>query len=89
MVQRFWRVRLGDKGNAELWDLCKSKNFQKLNGFIGHGHVIEVEKIKDFSYGNLTLPKVIFRHCRAAVYEIRENHKNFIKINNFIEKNYL
>lgn len=25
MVQRFWRVRLGDKGNAELWKLCKSE----------------------------------------------------------------
>lgn len=62
--------------------------FQKMNGYNGHGHLIEVEKkIKDLKYENHFQPKV-FNPYRRAIGEIKEHHQNYGIINKFIKNNY-
>lgn len=79
--------RIPDERNFTVATVKKKYYFEKLNGFIGHGHVIEVEKIKKFSYKN-HFPAVIFNPYRRAVCEIKANHRNFLKLRNFINKYY-
>ncbi len=75
-------------GSFTVATIKKEYYFQKFNGFLGHGHVIEVEKKRNFNYGSQTLEKVDFRTYRKAIAEIKEKHDVFPKIENFINKNY-
>ena len=63
----------------------KEYNFKELKGFIGHGHLIEIEdEINEFDYGRSTLQPKIFLPYRKAVNRIR-SEKKFRK---FLEQNY-
>ncbi len=79
--------RIPKENKFSIATVKKEYYFQPLNGFIGHGHVIEVENIKEFIYG-INLPKVIFRHYRTAIAEIKEDHLIFPQITNFLNSNY-
>ena len=63
--------------------------FEPINGNCGrHGHLIEVEKIKEFNYTNHTFPKITFMPYRKAIDEIKEHHKNYAVIKDFLNRNY-
>lgn len=80
--------RIPEENKFTVATVKKKYYFQRLNGFIGYRHVIEVKKIKEFSYGSRILPKS-FNPYRRAVGEIKEEHQNFRAFKNFIEKHYL
>ncbi len=80
--------RIPDDGQFTVATVKKEYYFKKLNRYIGHGHVIEVRKIKEFYYKN-HFPAIIFNPYRKAVCKIKGDHQNFIKLRNFINKYYL
>ncbi|KAB2943751.1 MAG: hypothetical protein OIN84_10500 [Candidatus Methanoperedens sp.] len=79
--------RIPDENQFTVATVKKEYYFQKITGFIGHGHVIEIKKIKIFNYYDFIVPK-IFNPYRRAIGEIKENHQNFRTINTFIKKYY-
>lgn len=78
--------RIPNKSQFTVTTVKKEYYFQKMKGFIGRGHIIEVKNIKEFNYDDSIVPK-IFNPYRRAIGEIKEEHQNYIIINNFI-KNY-
>lgn len=80
--------RIPDESKFTIATVKKEYDFQQFNGFIGFGHLIQVEKIKNFDYGNRIQPK-IFNPYRRAVGEIKEGHINFRKIKKFTDKYYV
>ncbi len=66
-------------------------HFQKLNSYLGHGHVIEVDKnkINVFEYGKGDIERIAFMHYRKALDEIRSHHLIYPKIIKFIQNHYL
>jgi len=80
--------RIPDDSQFTVATVKKEYYFQKLNGYIWHGHVIEVGKIKEFDYKS-HFPAIIFNPYRKAVCEIKGDNQNFIKLRNFINKYYI
>jgi sulfate adenylyltransferase subunit 1 (EFTu-like GTPase family) len=67
-------------------------HFQMFNGYLGHGHVIEVDKdrIKVFKYGSTSnIERITFMPYRKAVDEIKSHHLIYPKIREFIEHHHL
>lgn len=63
--------------------------FEPINGNCGrHGHIIEVEKIKEFNYTTHIFPTIIFMPYRKAIDEIKEHHKNYAIVKDFLNRNY-
>ncbi len=79
--------KIPDDSKFTVATVKKEYYFQKIDGFIGHGHVVEVKKIKDFSYQNHFQP-IIFNPYRKAVGEAKKHHQNYKKLDEFINKYY-
>ncbi len=83
--------RVPDDDHFTIAEVKKRYYFEKFNGFVGHGHVIEVykNKTKVFEYGKNGINRITFMPYRKAVDEIREGHIIYPKIKKFIEKQYI
>lgn len=85
--------RVPDNDHFTIAMVKEGYNFEKFNGFIGHGHVIDVyndkDRLKKFKYGKNGIFRKTFMSKRHAVDEIRSYHKIYPKIKKFIETHYL
>jgi len=61
----------------------KGYKFSQIEGYEGHGHIIHVKDVKEYSYGDDTLPKKIWSFPPAVV-RIRK----VAKFKTFLENSY-
>ncbi len=80
--------RIRDESKFTVATVEQKYFFQPMENYFGHANVIRVKNIKEYSYEE-HFPAKTFNPYRTAISQIKNKHKNYNSVSDFLKEYYL